>query len=149
MLDFKRVSFNQRFAIRTNNNRTGFLFHKKCCDTSPHPRLPVFAPFTPLAHGSALSLSSPWLTRQRCFASGSDIGALKTKSAPAPCIGFNLTAEQIEYQQLARKFTADEITPKAAHHDRTGEYPTEILQKVPASPLDRTPSDACSCGSWA
>jgi hypothetical protein len=32
-----------------------------------------------------------------------------------------LTNEQKEYQQLARKFAREEIIPKAAHHDRTGE----------------------------
>ncbi len=63
------------------------------------------------------------------------MGAGKAKLAPAPCIGFNLTPEQQEYQQLARKFTQDEITPKAAHHDLTGEYPTEILRKVCSFPL--------------
>ena len=32
-----------------------------------------------------------------------------------------LTEEQTEYQELARKFTAEEIIPVAAHHDETGE----------------------------
>jgi acyl-CoA dehydrogenase len=41
-----------------------------------------------------------------------------------------LTPEQQELQDLARSFTAKEIIPKAAHHDVTGEYPTEILKKV-------------------
>ncbi|KAI8907674.1 acyl-CoA dehydrogenase/oxidase [Powellomyces hirtus] len=45
-------------------------------------------------------------------------------------IGFGLNAEQKELQDLARKFTLNEIIPKAAHHDRTGEYPTEILKKA-------------------
>ncbi|KAI9012711.1 acyl-CoA dehydrogenase/oxidase [Gaertneriomyces semiglobifer] len=45
-------------------------------------------------------------------------------------IGFSLTEEQRELQDLARKFTEKEITPNAAHHDRTGEYPTEILKKA-------------------
>ncbi|KAI9291359.1 acyl-CoA dehydrogenase [Neoconidiobolus thromboides FSU 785] len=45
-------------------------------------------------------------------------------------MSFNLTEEQKEYQSLARKFTADEIIPKAAHHDQTGEYPVEILKKA-------------------
>ncbi|KAI9342747.1 acyl-CoA dehydrogenase/oxidase [Zopfochytrium polystomum] len=45
-------------------------------------------------------------------------------------VGFNLTAEQKELQELARSFTAREIIPKAAHHDVTGEYPTEILKKM-------------------
>ncbi|KAJ3096354.1 hypothetical protein HDU97_006001 [Phlyctochytrium planicorne] len=45
-------------------------------------------------------------------------------------IGFNLSPEQKELQELARTFTAKEIIPNAAHHDRTGEYPTEILKKA-------------------
>lgn len=32
-----------------------------------------------------------------------------------------LTAEQKEMQQLARKFTREEIIPNAAHYDKTGE----------------------------
>jgi acyl-CoA dehydrogenase len=48
----------------------------------------------------------------------------------ATSIGFSLTEEQHEYQQLAKKFTRDEIIPNAAHFDRTGEYPTEILKKL-------------------
>lgn len=31
---------------------------------------------------------------------------------------------------LARKFTADEITPIAAHHDKTMEYPWEVIKKA-------------------
>ena len=45
-------------------------------------------------------------------------------------IGFSLSEEQKELQSLARKFTANEIIPKAAHHDRTGEYPVDILKKA-------------------
>ncbi|KAI9350839.1 acyl-CoA dehydrogenase/oxidase [Obelidium mucronatum] len=43
---------------------------------------------------------------------------------------FSLSPEQLELQELAKSFTAKEITPNAAHHDRTGEYPTEILKKA-------------------
>lgn len=32
-----------------------------------------------------------------------------------------LSPEQKEYQQLARKFAQEEIIPKAAHYDKTGE----------------------------
>ncbi|KAJ3086750.1 hypothetical protein HK102_012571 [Quaeritorhiza haematococci] len=61
---------------------------------------------------------------RRTFSSEADA------SSPAVGIGFNLTDEQKELQDLARKFTANEIIPKAAHHDVTGEYPTEILKKL-------------------
>lgn len=35
-------------------------------------------------------------------------------------------------QELARKFTKDEIIPKAAYFDKTGEYPIEIVKKAHA-----------------
>lgn len=41
-----------------------------------------------------------------------------------------LNETQREYQELARKFTAEEIIPKAAELDRTGEYPIEIIKKA-------------------
>jgi acyl-CoA dehydrogenase len=45
-------------------------------------------------------------------------------------IGFSLSDEQKELRDLARKFTLQEVIPKAAHHDLTGEYPTDILKKA-------------------
>ena len=35
-------------------------------------------------------------------------------------------------QALARKFAREEILPVAAHHDRTGEYPWEVIRKAHA-----------------
>ena len=46
----------------------------------------------------------------------------------SPC--FALTDEQYEMQALARKFAKEEIIPVAAHHDKTGEYPWDILKKA-------------------
>jgi len=43
---------------------------------------------------------------------------------------FELSAEQKEIQELARKFTRDEIIPKAAEYDRTMEYPWDIVKKA-------------------
>lgn len=43
---------------------------------------------------------------------------------------FRLSDEQLELQNLARDFTANEITPHAAHHDKTAEFPAEILRKA-------------------
>jgi len=45
-------------------------------------------------------------------------------------VSFGLSEEQLAIQELARKFTEDEIIPVAAHHDRTGEYPTELIRKA-------------------
>ncbi|KAI9247828.1 acyl-CoA dehydrogenase/oxidase [Sporodiniella umbellata] len=45
-------------------------------------------------------------------------------------MSFSLTEEQKSIQEMARKFTQEEITPVAAHHDTTGEYPWEIIKKA-------------------
>lgn len=45
-------------------------------------------------------------------------------------IDFSLSDEQKQLQDLARKFAKDEIIPRAAHHDKTGEYPKEIATKA-------------------
>ena len=45
-------------------------------------------------------------------------------------ISFTLTDEQKQLQALARDFTKNEITPKAAYHDETAEYPLDILKKA-------------------
>ncbi|XP_044760797.1 probable medium-chain specific acyl-CoA dehydrogenase, mitochondrial [Coccinella septempunctata] len=43
---------------------------------------------------------------------------------------FALTDTQKEIQDVARKFAREEIMPIAAHHDKTGEYPHEIVKKA-------------------
>lgn len=48
------------------------------------------------------------------------------------CI-FSLTElndEQKALQELARKFTREEIMPMASHYDKTGEYPWPIVKKA-------------------
>lgn len=45
-------------------------------------------------------------------------------------IDFSLSDDQKQLQDLARKFAKEEIIPKAAHHDETGEYPNEIVKKA-------------------
>ncbi|KAJ9061337.1 hypothetical protein DSO57_1021666 [Entomophthora muscae] len=44
--------------------------------------------------------------------------------------GFALSEEQKEFQMLARKFAEEVIIPAAPHHDKTGEYPTEIIKQA-------------------
>lgn len=58
---------------------------------------------------------------------------------------FALNEEQLEFQAVARKFTREEIIPVAAHHDRTGEYPWDVVKKAHAVGLLNThvPAD---CG---
>jgi acyl-CoA dehydrogenase len=45
-------------------------------------------------------------------------------------IDFNLTDDQKQLQELARKFCKDEIIPKAAEHDKEGKFPREIAAKA-------------------
>jgi hypothetical protein len=90
--------------------------------------LPPPPPPLPLLFSSFLIHRCQFVAR-RSFASIPK-GEGKVKLAPAPCIGFNLDDDQREYMELARKFTREEIVPKAAHHDETGEYPHDILKKV-------------------
>lgn len=47
-------------------------------------------------------------------------------------ISFDLSDEQKEFQEVARKFTREEIIPNAAHYDKTGEYPWELIKKAHA-----------------
>jgi len=42
----------------------------------------------------------------------------------------DLSEEQLQFQESARKFAREEILPVAAHHDRTGEYPHQIVKKA-------------------
>ena len=44
-------------------------------------------------------------------------------------IGYELTEEQQLYQKTANEFARDVIRPASPHHDETGEYPWEVLQK--------------------
>jgi acyl-CoA dehydrogenase len=45
-------------------------------------------------------------------------------------IGFDFTEEQIALQDMARKFAANEIRPKAGEADRTGAFPNDIFRKA-------------------
>jgi len=45
-------------------------------------------------------------------------------------INFILSETSQEYLDMAEKFTKEEIIPVAAHYDRTGEYPWEVLKKA-------------------
>jgi len=45
-------------------------------------------------------------------------------------LNFDFSDEQKQLIEMTRKFVKDEIIPKAAHHDETGEYPTAISKKA-------------------
>lgn len=47
-------------------------------------------------------------------------------------LNFELSEELQQLQDMARKFCYEEIIPVAAEHDRTGEYPWDIIKKAHA-----------------
>ncbi|CAH0716396.1 unnamed protein product, partial [Brenthis ino] len=58
--------------------------------------------------------------------------AVASAHKPIPSTGlcFELNDEQKALQDLARKFTKEEIIPVAAQYDKTGEYPWPIVKKA-------------------
>jgi len=58
--------------------------------------------------------------------------AVRTLASEAHPSGmsFQLNETQKEFQELARKFARDEIIPKAQEHDKTGQFPWEIVKKA-------------------
>jgi acyl-CoA dehydrogenase len=54
----------------------------------------------------------------------------QASSTESAGLSFVLTDDQKAFQQLARKFAAEEIIPVAAEHDRTMEYPHKIFAKA-------------------
>ncbi len=58
------------------------------------------------------------------------IEAEHEETATSAGLFFELSDDQQMLQGLAREFTRKEITPKAEHYDRTGEWPWEIFNKA-------------------
>ncbi|XP_007567484.1 medium-chain specific acyl-CoA dehydrogenase, mitochondrial [Poecilia latipinna] len=56
--------------------------------------------------------------------------AASSRHAGAPGFSFELTDQQKEFQQLARRFAREEMIPVAAAYDRSGEYPFPIIKKA-------------------
>jgi len=48
----------------------------------------------------------------------------------APGLNFVLNESQMEYLDMAEKFTREEVIPQAPHYDKTGEYPWDIIKKA-------------------
>jgi acyl-CoA dehydrogenase len=61
---------------------------------------------------------------------------------------FGLSDEQLALQATARRFAREEIAPIAAQHDRTGEFPREVIRKAWELGLSSTviPSDLGGVG---
>lgn len=60
----------------------------------------------------------------------STLGSRRNYSVAGAGFNMQLTDEQREMQDLARKFAREEVLPKAAHHDETGEFPWDIVKKA-------------------
>ena len=45
-------------------------------------------------------------------------------------VDFRLSTEQQQLRELAHSFAENEMRPAAAHHDESGEFPREVLQKA-------------------
>jgi len=73
------------------------------------------------------------VARRWLSASGHTSGIpLEVSNGHTSGVSFELSEEEKEFQELARKFTEDEILPAAPHFDKTGEYPWEIMKKAHA-----------------
>jgi len=79
--------------------------------------------------------AQPILARPMGTQAQTDTHTGEPSSKPDGGINFILTETQNEYLEMAEKFTREEIMPVAAHYDRTGEYPWEVLKKAHANGL--------------
>ncbi|KAJ9585258.1 hypothetical protein L9F63_002958 [Diploptera punctata] len=78
----------------------------------------------------------------RAFSSASS----EEKPDSGVCDIFKLSDEQKEIQELARKFTREEIIPQAAEYDRTMQYPWPVVKKAWSLGLTNTHIPAhCGC----
>ncbi|KAL0966985.1 hypothetical protein UPYG_G00303100 [Umbra pygmaea] len=62
--------------------------------------------------------------------SAAAVAATRPQKAPAGGFSFELTDQQKEFQQLAKKFAREEIIPVASAYDRSGEYPVPVIKKA-------------------
>ncbi|PVU85620.1 hypothetical protein BB560_005276 [Smittium megazygosporum] len=69
---------------------------------------------------SLCSSKSRYLSSFRAFSSSRALNV----------VGFDLSPEQTEVRDLARKFGREVILPAASYHDKTGEYPMEIIKQA-------------------
>src|SRR5262245_31930963 len=53
-------------------------------------------------------------------------------------MNFGLTEEQEQLRDLAHQFAENEMRPVAEHHDKTGEYPWDVIKKAHALGLMNT-----------
>ncbi|KAI5631859.1 hypothetical protein NE865_15418 [Phthorimaea operculella] len=66
----------------------------------------------------------------RKLSTSAPVASAAAKPIPTTGFCFELSEDQKALQDLARKFTKEEVIPQAAHYDKTGEYPWPIVKKA-------------------
>ena len=61
--------------------------------------------------------------------------ARSLSSQASPGVSFTITEDQAEMVNMAERFCREEVIPVAAHHDKTGEFPWDIIKKAHATGL--------------
>lgn len=58
------------------------------------------------------------------------VGRRSFSSSLSSGFHFELSDDQKSIKDMVRRFAREEVAPKAAHYDKTGEYPWDILKKA-------------------
>ncbi|KAJ2400626.1 hypothetical protein GGI23_001920 [Coemansia sp. RSA 2559] len=58
------------------------------------------------------------------------VAARSGGATAAPSLGFQLNEDQLSIQETAKQFVHDVVIPAAPHHDKTGEYPTDVIKQA-------------------
>ncbi|KAM9844331.1 medium-chain specific acyl-CoA dehydrogenase, mitochondrial [Aulostomus maculatus] len=67
---------------------------------------------------------------QSSSAAAANVKASPSDHSAPQGYSFELTDQQKEFQQLARKFAREEIVPVAAAYDKSGDYPFPVIKKA-------------------
>ena len=96
-------------------------------DLSPH----IFF-FSRGARTHPMSTVAASMLRAGARAAAARVPQRAFSAAPASSAGisFDINDEQKAFQEMARKFVAEEVIPVAAEYDRTMEYPQPIFEKA-------------------
>ncbi|KAJ2865325.1 hypothetical protein GGI22_001524 [Coemansia erecta] len=58
------------------------------------------------------------------------VAARSGGATAAPSLGFQLNEDQLSIQETAKQFVHDVVIPAAPHHDKTGEYPMDVIKQA-------------------
>ncbi|KAJ1789469.1 hypothetical protein LPJ59_005338 [Coemansia sp. RSA 2399] len=58
------------------------------------------------------------------------VAARSGGATAAPSLGFHLNEDQLSIQETAKQFVHDVVIPAAPHHDKTGEYPVDVIKQA-------------------